>query len=264
MARSQVVERVRATDSLQNLCSSHFTRFLRIRGFFQGVSLTGNSDSFLSDGRWRQNPSSHAHFSQSCCVLHSIALFTCTCERVAQVKLVTWLGRVAHRPLFTYLTHFHHFVPRHRWRHLIHCCRKENQENPLRHSASRDAVWLNHPSHHIVRLEVPWLSSSSSATPPRHRVRRIHRLHGIQQIHEVTRKHQETGAWMPLESSARVFPNGQRTSENLEIVEMSAATHTSHDSNADAAPSPIVAAKHHEAFLQSWPRRGRTMPPLSR
>ena len=34
MAKSPVVEKVKATDSLQDLCGSHFARFLRIRGCF--------------------------------------------------------------------------------------------------------------------------------------------------------------------------------------------------------------------------------------
>ena len=50
MARSQVVKRVKATDSLHGLCGSHFARFLRIRRYVQGPSLTGNSDSLVIDG----------------------------------------------------------------------------------------------------------------------------------------------------------------------------------------------------------------------
>ena len=43
-------KKVKATDSLQNLCGSHFARILRILRFSQGVSLTNNSDSLASDG----------------------------------------------------------------------------------------------------------------------------------------------------------------------------------------------------------------------
>ena len=52
-----------------------------IRRFFQGVSLTGNSDSLVSDGRCRPNTSSHAHCSQSCLVAQVWAqiTFTRTC-----------------------------------------------------------------------------------------------------------------------------------------------------------------------------------------
>ena len=46
-----VVNRVKATDSWQNRCGSHFARFLRIRMIFQGVPLTGTGDSlFVNDG----------------------------------------------------------------------------------------------------------------------------------------------------------------------------------------------------------------------
>ena len=69
--------------------------------------------------------------------------------------------------------------------------------------------------------------------PPRHRLRRVHRLHRIQQRHEGTRKHHETGAWKPLETACRIFPNGWRTyfTKNFEDVEMPAAANISHDSD---------------------------------
>ena len=80
------MEGVKATDALQNLCGSHFARFLSTRRFFQGVSLTGNSDSVVSDGG-EDRTSRRTHISLcpvSLGVPHLLALFTRTCVRVAQ------------------------------------------------------------------------------------------------------------------------------------------------------------------------------------
>ena len=50
MARSRLVERVMATDSLQILCGGHFARLLRIRRFFSQMSRTDISECRARDG----------------------------------------------------------------------------------------------------------------------------------------------------------------------------------------------------------------------
>ena len=157
-ARSQVVERVNAADYLQKRCGRHFARFSRIRRFlFKGVSLTGNSDSLVSDGEGEDRTPRRTHiFLSLVSVPHLMALFTRTCVRVAQDKIgmscipARLLESSSHLTACfterssTCLTHSHHFVPRHHRRHWFTA--DTNQENPLRHSASRCslAIWLNH------------------------------------------------------------------------------------------------------------------------
>ena len=148
-ARSQVVERVNAADYLQKRCGRHFARFSRIRRFlFKGVSLTGNSDSLVSDGEGEDRTPRRTHmFLSLVSVPHLMALFTRTCVRVAQDKIgmscipARLLESSSHLTTCfterssTCLTHSHHFVPRHHRRHWFTA--DTNQENPLRHSASR-------------------------------------------------------------------------------------------------------------------------------
>ena len=72
------MERVKATDSVQNLCGSHFAR--RLQAIAIPLQATEGAD---------RTPRRTHTFLSLVGVPHLIALFTRACVRVAQVKLVT-------------------------------------------------------------------------------------------------------------------------------------------------------------------------------
>ena len=128
---------------LQTLCKTYVAATLQdscalvrfsVKEFrFQEIAIplhaTGGED----------RPPPRTHIFLSCvCVSHLIAFFTRTCVRVAQDHDSDMIGcccttarLLKSHPILTScftdrsstcLTHFHHVVPRHRRRHLTHCC----------------------------------------------------------------------------------------------------------------------------------------------
>ena len=124
-----------------------------IRRFFQGVSLAGNSDSLVSDGRCGQNTSSRAHFSQSFRVAHWAHLtFTRACVGLKMFTGVALsLCALKSHPISQ---HASQNTSRRSWHFLIvwflattdhtHFTTADwNQEYLLCHFAGRKPVWLS-------------------------------------------------------------------------------------------------------------------------
>ena len=69
------------------------------------------------------------------------------------------------------LTHFHHFVPRHRSRHQTHCCWHESGEPPapLHQQGCCSAIW---PSHLLTQVMSPSPASAKAVSTRRSTTRR--------------------------------------------------------------------------------------------